>query len=212
MSDINNTKELPVKICTKCKGSKTLNLYHKRQASKDGHSVICKSCILTHVNNYNQKVDIKLRKKAYDKVYVNSPLFDRSRYNEQNRKYARERQRTLYKTNPHFKIKHIMRIRIHQAIKHNTTDNNSAVEQLIGCTVQELKLHLESMFLDGMTWANYTINGWHVDHIKPCASYDLTDIEQLSLCFHYTNLQPLWAKDNRSKSSIFEGKRHRYKK
>jgi hypothetical protein len=51
-----------------------------------------------------------------------------------------------------------------------------------------------------MSWGNYGLHGWHVDHIIPCASFDLTDPEQQRQCFHYTNLQPLWAEDNLRKS------------
>ena len=60
--------------------------------------------------------------------------------------------------------------------------------------------HLESLFSPGMTWDNYGFEGWHIDHIKPCASFEL---DQKKICFHYTNLQPLWAKDNMSKSNKF---------
>ena len=51
-----------------------------------------------------------------------------------------------------------------------------------------------------MTWKNYGRNGWHIDHILPCSSFDLTDPEQRRKCFHYTNLQPLWEIDNIRKS------------
>lgn len=67
---------------------------------------------------------------------------------------------------------------------------------LIGCTVPELMRHLEAQFTDRMTWENYGRYGWHIDHIRPCASFDLTDPEQQRACFHYTNLQPLWWDEN----------------
>jgi len=70
---------------------------------------------------------------------------------------------------------------------------------LIGCSIQELRAHLEALFLPGMTWKNYGFRGWHVDHKRPCVSFDLTDPAQQRACFHYTNLQPLWAKDNLKK-------------
>ena len=66
--------------------------------------------------------------------------------------------------------------------------------KLIGCDIPHLIKHLESNFKDGMTWDNY--GKWHVDHIQPCISFDLEDINQQKKCFHYTNLQPLWAKEN----------------
>lgn len=51
-----------------------------------------------------------------------------------------------------------------------------------------------------MSWENYGIRGWHIDHIKPCASFDLSIIEEQKECFHYTNLQPLWWHENLAKS------------
>lgn len=68
--------------------------------------------------------------------------------------------------------------------------------ELLGCTLEELYAHIEAQFLPGMSWGNYGHDTWHIDHIKPCASFDLTDPEQQRVCFHYTNLQPLWAIDN----------------
>ena len=75
---------------------------------------------------------------------------------------------------------------------------------MIGCTIERLRNHLEAQFTDGMSWENYGKNGWHVDHIRPCASFDLTDPEQQRQCFHYTNLQPLWATDNMRKSAKWQ--------
>ena len=72
--------------------------------------------------------------------------------------------------------------------------------KLIGCSVDFLKQHLELQFKGRMGWNNYGFYGWHVDHIKPCASFDLTDTEQQKECFNYTNLQPLWWHENASKS------------
>ena len=74
---------------------------------------------------------------------------------------------------------------------------------MIGCSILELKQYLELKFKKGMTWDNYSFYGWHVDHIKPCASFDLTDIEQQKECFHYTNLQPLWCNDNWIKGDFY---------
>ena len=70
--------------------------------------------------------------------------------------------------------------------------------ELTGADIETVKAHLEKQFADGMSWDNR--GAWHVDHIRPCASFDLTDPEQQRQCFHYTNLQPLWAEDNLRKS------------
>jgi hypothetical protein len=58
---------------------------------------------------------------------------------------------------------------------------------------------MESLFLEGMSWDNY--GKWHIDHIRPCSSFDLSDTEQQKICFNYKNLQPLWAEDNLRKGA-----------
>jgi hypothetical protein len=71
-------------------------------------------------------------------------------------------------------------------------------QELIGASAEAVKSYLQSRFRDGMSWANYgTV--WHIDHIRPCASFDLTRPEQQNLCFHYTNLQPLLVAENLKK-------------
>ena len=65
---------------------------------------------------------------------------------------------------------------------------------MVGCSASELLIHIEAQFTNGMSWDNRS--EWHVDHIKPVCSFDLTDPEQQGVCFHYTNLRPLWARDN----------------
>ena len=81
---------------------------------------------------------------------------------------------------------------------------------LLGCSPDELRVHLEEQFAPDMTWENYSHKGWHVDHIRPCASFDLTDPEQQRQCFHYTNLQPLWAIDNLRKNSYWNGRKYEH--
>ena len=87
-----------------------------------------------------------------------------------------------------------------RAALNGTLKTGSAVSDL-GCTINELKAHLEAQFVQGMTWDNWAYDGWHIDHIKPLASFDLTDREQFLQACHYTNLQPLWAEENLSKGA-----------
>jgi hypothetical protein len=70
-------------------------------------------------------------------------------------------------------------------------------EELLGCSIENLKKHLEKQFTQGMSWKNY--GKWHVDHIKPCANFDLSKKTEQQKCFNYNNLQPLWAVDNLKK-------------
>lgn len=72
---------------------------------------------------------------------------------------------------------------------------------LLGCKISEFVDYFGSLFTDGMSWDEYMKGGIHIDHKKPCASFDLTKAPQQKLCFHYTNLQPLWALDNLKKAS-----------
>ena len=77
--------------------------------------------------------------------------------------------------------------------------------ELLDCSISELKLYIESQFQSGMTWDNY--GAWHLDHVIPCDAYDLSDPEQQKLCFHYTNLQPLWAEENLMKHNKLDWKK-----
>jgi hypothetical protein len=105
-------------------------------------------------------------------------------------------------TSEHVRIKKLLSSRIHKAITRNGHGARKAAStmELIGCTIAEVRAHLESKFLPGMTWKNCGRNGWHIDHHKPCKRFDLKDPEQQRLCFNFKNLKPLWEADNISKS------------
>lgn len=94
-----------------------------------------------------------------------------------------------------------LRCRINNALRAQAADRGGALTTMLGCSIQELREHLERQFLPGMTWDNWSPDGWHIDHDRPCASFDLTDPEQQKICFHYSNLQPLWALDNLRKAA-----------
>lgn len=71
----------------------------------------------------------------------------------------------------------------------------------LGCSISELKEHLESKFEPGMTWSTWGIRGWHIDHKIPLSSFDLTSTTECRSAFHYSNLQPLWWYDNLKKGA-----------
>jgi len=106
------------------------------------------------------------------------------------RKYNKHRS----STDATFRIKQSIRTRVRMALSGKSKSKKTL--ELLGCSVDELRKRLESQFQHGMTWENYGRHGWHIDHIKPCASFDFTLDEDQRKCFHYTNLQPLWAEDN----------------
>jgi len=125
------------------------------------------------------------------------------KYHEENRELIALRRRDSYNKrkveDPQYKLSKSLRNRMTVAIK-NSFKSGSAISDL-GCTIDELKQHLESKFLPGMDWSNWTKEGWHIDHIRPLASFDLTDREQFLQACHYSNLQPLWATDNLKKGA-----------
>ena len=92
------------------------------------------------------------------------------------------------------KIVHALRNRLWYVLKRQLATRADHTLTLTGCTLETLIQHLESQFKTGMTWENY--GKWHIDHIKPCISFDMFKEDDQRRCFHYTNLQPLWAVDN----------------
>lgn len=135
--------------------------------------------------------DKRIRKKEYTKKYRKTDAYRA----ERNRRYQR------IKNNPEFKLKKALRRRLEKALKGKGA--KVAMVQ-VGCSFEELKRHLEAQFEAGMSWGNY--GEWHVDHIRPICSFDLSDPQQQAEANHYTNLQPLWAEDN-SKKALADVKR-----
>lgn len=120
-------------------------------------------------------------------------------YAGKGRAYMRKYMRTRWQTDPMFRLKMNLRTRISDALRHYK--KSSSMERLVGCSLGCLRNHLERQFLPGMSWENY--GQWHVDHVRPCASFNLALPEEQRLCFHYTNLQPLWAVDNMRKGARY---------
>ena len=101
-------------------------------------------------------------------------------------------------------MKVTVRARFIKYLWKNKIAKNNRTFDLVGCTPKELKKHIEKQFLPGMSWENYNFETWHIDHIKPISlAKTMDDIIRLKL-MHYTNLQPLWAKDNMKKSNKYE--------
>lgn len=127
-------------------------------------------------------------KKNKKKVYTRNAQWRRDNWDAV---YKKRRERLK------FRIRGALQTRIWNALKGGV--KAAKTMELIGCSIEDLKTHLESQFQKGMNWDNY--GEWHIDHIKPCASFDLSKEEQQKECFHYTNLQPLWAEENLKKGA-----------
>ena len=98
-----------------------------------------------------------------------------------------------------YRLSKSLRDRLYKAIKRGLKFKSAIT--LVGCNIDELKEHLSKQFDDVMSWENY--GEWHIDHIRPCDSFDLSSKDQQKVCFHYFNLQPLWGKENQSKKDSY---------
>lgn len=119
---------------------------------------------------------------------------NKKRINEVHRVYNKNK----YHTDPQFRLKTLWRTRLRQAIF--TGYGYKSIESLCGCSLADLRNHIESQFKEGMTLDNYGV--WELDHIILVSTFDLTDIEQLKKCYHYTNLRPRWKTDNRNPTTM----------
>jgi hypothetical protein len=173
-----------VKVCTRCNTEKHVTEFGNMVHAYDGLKPHCKAC---HANVQLEYVD-------KNREAVNS------RHRSNNVQHA-ARARKRRATDPAFKLRQNLASRILHALKNQ--QKSASTMNLVGCSLEDLKKHLESKFTEGMTWDNH--GQWHIDHIRPCASFDLTKPEQQKECFHWSNLQPLWALDNLRKNSRWEG-------
>ncbi len=167
------------KKCSRCFDIKQYTDFGLHKREKDGRNVYCKLCLLSLRN----RPDSKNQKKNYDK-----------NYSKNIRKFNKQ---------------HILRMKITKRIKSALKSQNakkiSKTTESLGCSLPYLRNYLELKFHEGMTWENHGFKGWHIDHIIPCSAFDLTDLDQQKICFHYSNLQPLWWYDNLKKGdSIVE--------
>jgi hypothetical protein len=109
------------------------------------------------------------------------------------------RVRAKRESDPQFAMAGRLRCRLRGALRSSGAKKSDSTMRLVGCTREFLVQHIESLFAEGMSWRNKHL--WEIDHIIPCAAFDLTDREQQLKCFHYSNLQPLWAELNRKKGA-----------
>lgn len=126
----------------------------------------------------------------------------RQQNHEKYRKSVNAYRQQLKIVNPSYKIMENLRRRINRAL--GSIRKSKHTIELIGCSVEQLWQHLENQFQPGMTRENHGYYGWHIDHIKPLALFDLSDPKQQRQAFHFTNLQPLWAAENLQKWKKYE--------
>ena len=200
------------KICSKCHIKYNLDNYRM----KSNHQLFqaqCNDCKRIRTQNYrkNNREKVKANGRKYIKETRHKPKFKERIKAEKHKHYLKYKKEILQKkliydnkrrkTDIHFRLRGVLSSRLRKAMKNNGTKKSKKTIELIGCSIIFLKSYLESKFKYGMNWENYGIYGWHIDHIIPCSSFNLAIEKEQKRCFHYTNLQPLWAKDNLSKSN-----------
>jgi len=211
-----------MKVCSRCHRDLPDECCHKASSRKSGLQPKCKECRKECLNIDAEKE----RKSKWYQEHADSKSKEwvannREKKREIGRNYyhnnkeeikkiisspERKQKRNAYvserrKHDPSFRISGNLRNSIRKYIVN--TKNRVKFKELIGYSVQFLIEHLEKQFIDDMSWDNYGTK-WHVDHIKPCTKFDLTIEEQQKMCYHYSNLRPLWAVDNIRKSNKWE--------
>jgi hypothetical protein len=151
----------------------------------------------------SHRAELAARAAAYRAANPEQHLVAVKRWNANNP----ERRRLafhLWRKRPGNDIGCSLRKTLWQALKHRDSGrdwrSDCKLRGIIGCSKGDLVAHLGSQFVSGMSWGNYGRGGWEIDHIKPCADFDLTQHNQVLDCFHYTNLRPLWCAHNQRKS------------
>ena len=168
-------------------------------------------------NNARRRSHYESNKKAHHEtskrwIAENKERHDayRSSYYEENKDKLRQQTRDWNKANPdHWNKKRAndpdfallcrLRSRLRKALLAQGAVRSKSTKELIGCSPEEFRSHIEAQFLPGMNWGNRS--EWHLDHKLPCKHFDLRDPSQQAACFHYSNIQPLWSVDNRKKSA-----------
>lgn len=220
---------MSTRICSCCKVEKDLSEFNKRKHTASGVNGKCKICTRAYLKEYLapiRKPDPKLlwklghkpcrickielpldkfHKRGTNGLKGNCKVCEQKRNTEYRRKANWD---SIYKkkcraTDLNIYLKDNLRGRLNDSLRRHTSggmvNKRHSALTLVGCSIQELIKHLESKFAGEMSWNNRG-KVWEIDHKLPCASFDLTDIDQQKLCFHFTNLQPLTVHDNRSKS------------
>lgn len=137
------------------------------------------------------------------KLYCPTCLSDNKKasYKKANAKRGAISKNSYLKRNPGQKLFQIQRQRIIVARGNNPTQIKT--KEIIGCDHFILQKHIEAQFKEGMSWENYGLKTWHIDHIKPISLFNLNNDNELIACFNYQNLQPLWASENIQKRNKY---------
>lgn len=200
--------ENTIKQCCSCKEHKSILGFAVDRTKRDGHKYKCKEC--ESVSRKAARIQDPERYKSYRwsnekrREYWHRTKAQRNKYQREwaakNKDKVAAYARKSRLSSLHSKLMSNLRGRINYALHQESLTRKSSTPTLLGCSIEKLKAHLESKFQPGMSWDNYGrgLGCWHIDHIRPCALFDLSNPKEQLECFNYKNLRPLWAKDNLS--------------
>lgn len=186
-----------LKSCSHCQIPQSIENFSKDQKQTDQKCLWCKTC--QKKQSETSKPLRRLREVKNRQIITENHRVWYSKNKEKVCNQRRINDKLRRQTDPQFKLGIILRNRMNHALNGHTKSAHTL--ELIGCSVDSLKQHIEKQFKTGMTWQNHGRGRykWHIDHIIPCISFNLTDPEQQKKCFCYTNLQPLWEHENIAK-------------
>lgn len=172
----------------------------RRAANRDTTNAIKRD---RRKNNKEQVLleDAAYREKNRERVKANSAKYRKKNPKKTTQAVYKSRAKR-YLSDPEFRMQIKLKAYARRKIRNGPI---GTFISLFGCVIGELRQHIERQWLCGMSWDNYGVKGWHIDHIRPIVSFDLSDPEQQKMCFHWTNLQPLWAEDNIRKGAKWDG-------
>lgn len=180
------------KLCRICRTWKPANEYGRDKSTWDGLERRCRPCNSERALAYHHKNAKKIN--AYRRT---------EEYKQYFRPYQNEWLKKKRKESLDFRLRRNLRHRLYRALKGLRKEEKTM--ELVGLSIVDLKKYLESKFQPGMSWENYGQPGWEIDHIKPCALFDMTDEKQRKECFSYKNLQPMWGIENATKGHRYGG-------
>lgn len=190
---------MKTKICSKCNYEKSITDFYKHKSMDDGLQSVCKDCIKQYSTENEKR--IKKYQQEYRDIHKGKFIEYKKEWYQNNKEIIKQKRinyrKNKYASDIKYRLTTLLRSRLWHALKGLSKSKRTL--QLLDCSVDFLKEHLEKQFKPGMTWENYGKDGWEVDHIKPCASFDLSKSENQEKCFHYSNLQPLWYIENKIK-------------
>jgi len=211
--------------CSTCKREKPTGQFHRSKTIARGYAHACKECLRQknvamiatrtpeQAEEYRaeRRADYhanKQRRQERHKQWLADPknaeraLIKARQYKKTKRKEINAQKRERYANDPSKKVEALCRSRIVYVLN-GVAKKSAPTLELIGCTFEQFRQHIEAQFLPGMTWANVGRESgtWQLDHIEPCCSFDLCDPAQQKQAFHYSNLQPLWYDDHKRKSA-----------